>query len=58
MRVGVDQPGREDRVGPVEPLLRPESVASISAFVPTADDALAADGDGAVLDHAALRVHR
>ena len=31
--------------------------ASISAFVPTADDAVAADGHGAVLDHAALRVH-
>ena len=56
MGVGVDQPGREDGVGTVQPL--PGLEARVD-FGLRADghDAVAADRDGAVLDHAALRVH-
>ena len=56
MGVGVDQAGREDRVGAVEPLLRGVAAVDLGARSHV-DDVIAADGDRAVLDHAALRVH-
>ena len=56
VRVGVDQAGREDGVGPVEALLGLEARVDLG-FGADGHDALAADGDGAVFDDAALRVH-
>ena len=55
MRVGVDQAGREDRIGLVN--LVPGRVFSCDLGGGTDfDNAVSADGDGSVFDHASLGV--
>ena len=55
VRVGIDEAGRQDGVGAVDALLRLEARVD-GRLGPDSHDALAANGDGAVLDDAVLRV--
>ena len=54
--MGVDQARGENGVGAVEPLLRAVTAVDLGARADV-DDVIAGDGDRAILDHAALRVH-